>query len=262
LTNRAVLKNQLEQWKLVPVLAEGGEEALEILLNDSAFDLMLTDMQMPFMDGLMLAERMKEKHPSIPIILLSSIGDEFSKNHGNLFRSVLTKPIKQHVLGKQILTSLLHQDQPKTDEKTTQEILPGDFAARYPLDILVAEDNLINQHVILQILGKMGYTATLTENGLQTVEEAGLRNYDVILMDMQMPEMNGIQATKEIREKLERQPIIIALTANTMQGDEQQCLDAGMNDYISKPVKLEELVSKLERWALELRGGNELGLVG
>lgn len=252
LTNRAVLKNQLEHWKLVAVLADGGEEALDILSADPAFDLVLTDMQMPFMDGVMFSELVKKKYPSLPIILLSSIGDEFSKNKGDLFTAALTKPIKQHVLGKSILNGLQHHDGAKTEEKSAQQILSVEFAEKYPLEILVAEDNLINQHVILQILGKLGYTAGLAENGLQTVEQAAGQAYDVILMDMQMPEMDGLQATRTIRDTQEHQPVIIALTANTMQGDEQECLAAGMNDYISKPIKLEELVEKLEKWGVEI----------
>lgn len=254
LTNRAMLKNQLEQWKLVPVLAEGGEEALELLERHNEFDLVLTDMQMPFMDGIMLAECIRKNNPSLPIMLLSSIGDEFSKNKGGLFAAVLTKPIKQYVLGKSILSCLQPQEQIKSEEKNTHEILPADMADKYPLEILVAEDNLINQQVILQILGRMGYRAALAENGLQCVEESKQRHFDIILMDMQMPEMDGIHATRVIRQSLDRQPVIIALTANTMQGDEQECLNAGMNDYIGKPVKLEELVEKLQKWALEIRG--------
>lgn len=261
-TNRAVLKNQLEQWKLIPAMAEGGEEALEILAQQNNFDLVLTDMQMPFMDGVMFAETVGEKYPGLPIILLSSIGDEFHKSQTQSFTSVMTKPIKQHVLGKQILSSLHLQDQQYAEQKTTEQLLPADFASRFPVEILVAEDNLINQQVILQILNKLGYRAALAENGQQAVAEAAQRHYDIILMDMQMPEMDGIQATKLIRETCSRQPVIVALTANTMQGDEQECLEAGMNDYIGKPVKLEELVAKLEKWAVEIRGSAALGLVG
>ena len=118
------------------------------------------------------------------------------------------------------------------------------------MEILVAEDNVINQKVILHILHKLGYKPVLVEDGAKAVEEAGQKRYDVILMDMQMPEVDGVQATRLIRESLEWQPIIIALTANTMQGDQEECLNAGMNDYISKPVKLEELTNKLEKWSL------------
>ena len=104
--------------------------------------------------------------------------------------------------------------------------------------------------MILHILHKLGYKPVLVENGAKAVEEAGQKRYDVILMDMQMPEMDGVQATRLIRGNLEWQPTIIALTANTMQGDQEECLNAGMNDYISKPVRLEELTGKLAKWSL------------
>src|SRR5687768_9335259 len=109
---------------------------------------------------------------------------------------------------------------------------------------------MFNQQVITHILTKMGYKPTLVENGEQAVDAVRATHYDLILMDMQMPEMDGLQATRLIREKLEKQPIIIALTANTMQGDEEACLNAGMNDYMGKPIKLEEVIAKLEKWAL------------
>lgn len=104
--------------------------------------------------------------------------------------------------------------------------------------------------MILHILHKLGYNPVLVENGAKAVEAAGQKQYDIVLMDMQMPEMDGIQATRVIRQNLEWQPTIIALTANTMQGDQEECLNAGMNDYISKPVRLEELTAKLEKWSL------------
>ncbi len=255
LTNRAILKNQLEQWKLAPVLAGSGKEALDILSTDRVFDLVLTDMQMPEMDGIMLAQAIRQQYPEIPVILLSSLGDEYHKNEQKLFSSVLTKPIKQHVLGKHILNGLQHKHSPASEEKTTREKLSVEFAAKYPLHILVAEDNLINQQLILHILNKMGYNPELTENGQETVDAAGKKCYDIILMDMQMPEMDGLQATRIIRKTLEWQPVIIALTANTMKGDEEECRNAGMNDYIGKPVKLDELTDKLEKWAIYKKTG-------
>ena len=121
---------------------------------------------------------------------------------------------------------------------------------KHPLEILVAEDNRINQKVILHILNKLGYKPELAENGAEAVDNAREKQFDIILMDMQMPEMDGLQATRFIRENLEHQPVIIALTANTMQGEQEECSNAGMNDYISKPVRLEELTAKLEKWSL------------
>ena len=250
LTNRAILKNQLENWKLVPVLASSGQEALGVLSQDSGFDLVLTDMQMPYMDGTTLSLSIRDQYPKIPIILLSSIGDEFKKDYGQLFHSVLSKPIKQHILGKHILAGLANQQHSSSNERTVQEKLPGDFSILHPMSILVAEDNQINQQVILHILTKMGYEPEMVENGQEAVDITQQKHFDLILMDMQMPEMDGLEASRVIRATLKRQPVIIALTANTMQGDQEECLDAGMDDYISKPVKLEELVSKLEKWAL------------
>ena len=254
-TNRAILKSQLEIWKLVPVLAESGNEALDILSKDASFDLVLSDMQMPYMDGIQLAESIRDQYPHIPIALLSSVGDEYNQKNLQLFSAILTKPVKQHILSKHILSSLQRRDKSFTEEKTTHEKLQGDFATTHPLNILVAEDNPINQQVILHILGKLGYAPKIADNGQEAVTAAGSASYDIILMDMQMPEMDGLEATQVIRKTLERQPVIIALTANTMQGDMEECLNAGMNDYLSKPIKLEELVNMLEKWDLHIKAG-------
>jgi len=249
MTNLAILKSQLELWKLIPVLADSAEVGLDILSKDIQIDLVLTDMQMPFMDGIELAQNVRKQYPSLPVILLSSVGED-CKDHSHLFNSILNKPVRQHVLSKNILEALHPQNNSLAVEKNIQQKLPGTFSEKFPLEILVAEDNLINQKVILHILHKLGYKPVLVENGAKAVEKAGQEQYDIILMDMQMPEMDGIQATRLIRESLEWQPTIIALTANTMQGDQEECLNAGMNDYISKPVKLEELTNKLEKWSL------------
>jgi two-component system, sensor histidine kinase and response regulator len=250
LTNRTILKHQLQLWKLEPVLAASGAEALELLSQHTSFDLVLTDMQMPEMDGITLAQTINRQYPHIPVVLLSSMGDECAKDVRVLFRAILTKPIKQHVLHKHILSALQQHEKPSAEEKTTQQKLSVQFAEKYPLQILVAEDNLINQQVILHILSKLGYQPEIAENGVQTLEMAKEKEYDLILMDMQMPEMDGLEATKIIRGSFSKQPIVIALTANTMQGDEEHCLQAGMNDYLGKPIVLEELVQKLEKWAL------------
>jgi two-component system, sensor histidine kinase and response regulator len=223
---------------------------LEILAKDNQIDLVLTDMQMPYMDGIELARNVRKQYPSLPVILLSSVGEDYSKDN-QLFHSILNKPVRQHVLSRHILNALEPHKNVVPGEKNAQQKLPGDFSVKYPLEILVAEDNLINQKVILHILNKLGYKPLLVENGAEAVEEARKKQYDIILMDMQMPEMDGIQATRFIRQNLENQPIIIALTANTMQGDQEECLKAGMNDYISKPVRLEELTGKLEKWSLK-----------
>lgn len=249
LHNLTVLKSQLELWKLLPLLSESAADALTILLKNPQIDLVLTDMQMPEMNGIDLAKNIKKLHPSLPVIVLSSVSDEYSKEDANLFSSRLTKPIKQHLLSRSILNALQPQNNVVAKEKDVLQKLPANHAEKYPLEILVAEDTVISQKVILKILGKLGYNPMLAENGLIAIEEARKKQFDIILMDMQMPEMDGLHATRFIRQNLLNQPVIIALTANTMQGDQEECLSAGMDDYISKPVRLDDITEKLKKWA-------------
>jgi CheY-like chemotaxis protein len=220
------------------------------LAKDQEIELVLTDMQMPSMDGMEFAENVKQLYPSMPIILLSSIGQEFSKMNSGLFSSVLNKPVRQHVLSKHILNVLQPQSNVGASATKDKQQLPSDFAKKHPLEILIAEDNVVNQKVIIHILNKLGYQPTLAEDGKIAIEEAGKRQYDIILMDMQMPEMDGVQATKFIRQNMKVQPLIIALTANTMQSHQEECLQAGMDDFVSKPVRLQELTAKLEKWSI------------
>jgi signal transduction histidine kinase/DNA-binding response OmpR family regulator len=250
-TNRTILKTQLEYWNLQPVLAASGVEALNILAADDRYDLVLTDMLMPYMDGIRLSETIRERHPHLPIILLSSVGDEYKKNHQQLFTAVMTKPIKQQVMHRHILAGLQNRRYVPGEGRPMQPRLPDKLSSTFPLNILIAEDNLINQQVIRYILQKLGYTPAIVENGKQAVDAALDTGYDIIFMDLQMPEMDGLESTRLIREsRIIDQPVIIALTANTMEGDEEECLRVGMNDYIGKPVKLDELVGKLRKWAL------------
>jgi CheY-like chemotaxis protein len=259
-TNRTILKNQLEHWKLVPILATSGKEALEIVSHDSpkesgvlptGFDLILTDMEMPDMDGIQLAQAIKQSHPALPIILLSSVGDERARRHSDLFFSVLTKPAKQNMLRQQILNCLRKQDKNVLDEKPTKQLLPADFSKHYPLRILIAEDNAINQKLTERVLNKLGYKPEIANNGLEALQAVKQKSFDLILMDVQMPDMDGLEATRQIRLRVSDlgHPIIIAMTANAMQGDREVCMEAGMDDYISKPVKLEILVERLQLWA-------------
>jgi len=258
-TNRCILKNQLEHWKLVPTLANSGKEAIDILSRSTVFDLLLTDMQMPEMDGIELAEFTRQKYPQLPIILLSSIGDNCLKEHPGLFKSVLTKPIKQHILCKNILSELQQADDTqRMEEQNDKQKLSVEFAQKHPLRLLVAEDNIINQQIILKILNLLGYDVVLAENGQEALELANKDNYDMILMDVQMPEMDGLEATRQIRKNEKLQPVIIAMTANAMQGDREECMRTGMNDYLSKPLNLDDLVNMLKKWAGRIRIDEEI----
>lgn len=244
-TNRKILNIQLEQWKLKPVLAASGEEALA-LADKHRFDLVLSDMQMPEMDGAMFTGQLKQKKPLLPVILLSSVGDESKQRYPGLFAAILTKPVKQQHLCRAIQQSL-SQVSESTQQLPVQNLLDPDFARSNPLTILIAEDNVINQKLIIRILNKLGYQPDLAQNGLEVISMFELRPYELILMDIQMPEMDGLEATQMIRSSQVNQPFIVAMTANAMQEDKDLCLRIGMNDYMSKPVKLETLLDVLSR---------------
>lgn len=246
-TNRRILQLQLENWKLKPVMAHSGKDALEILNNRPNFDLVISDMQMPEMDGVELTQLIKEKYKTLPVILLSSVGDETRNKYPDLFTSVLTKPVKQQHLSRVILSALQHQPKQAETDRKPDSLLNKDFAITYPLKIMVAEDNQINQKLILKVLERLGYTASLAETGKEVLEILNRQYHDVILMDMQMPEMDGLEATRQIRKNNAQQPTIVALTANAMAEDREECFKAGMDDYISKPIKIEKLIAILQR---------------
>lgn len=253
-TNRSMLKNLLTQWELWPVQASSGKEALEIVEKAAPFDLVITDMQMPDMDGVQVAQQMKAKYPNMPIILLSSIGDESRRKYPELFTFVLNKPVKHHQLSQHIHVALRPEAaMVPAEEQAPKQSLPSNFSEQHPLRILLAEDNAVNQKLALRVLGKLGYTdVVVAQNGLEAVEKFDEEFYDLILMDVQMPEMDGLEATRMIRLKHYQQPVIISMTANAMAEDREACMRAGMDDYISKPVKLEVLVSVLEKWSQEI----------
>ncbi|WP_316822596.1 response regulator [Pedobacter gandavensis] len=247
-TNLSILNRQFSHWNLQPILASSAKQALSILSLNPAIDLVITDMQMPGMDGVMLARLMKERYPLIPVILLSSIGEEFEERQRGLFYSVMTKPIRQHVLSKQLSNALQIRSQVEVEDRMLSNKLSADFSINYPCTLLVAEDKVVNQLVIVNILNRLGYQPDLVKNGEEAIDAVYGKDYDIVLMDMQMPVMDGLEATRLIRKKQFKQPVIIALTANALKGDEQDCLDAGMDDYIAKPIRLEELMDKLEKW--------------
>ncbi|MBE9583095.1 response regulator [Mucilaginibacter sp. JRF] len=244
-TNRRILQVQLENWQLVPVTVSSGAEALQYLQNKS-FDLVLTDMQMPEMDGVELTRQIRSGYPMLPVILLSSIGDETRQRFPDLFRAILTKPVRQQMLYREIQLAFQQQG-PDVVHAPKQPLLQTDFATTHPLNILVAEDNLINQKLILRVLNKLGYEAELAETGVEVLDIVKRRDFDVILMDVQMPDMDGLEATRVIRASIPHQPVIIAMTANAMADDREKCIEAGMDDYLSKPVNIEQFMAQLQR---------------
>ncbi|SEO97167.1 hybrid sensor histidine kinase/response regulator [Mucilaginibacter sp. OK283] len=253
-TNRNIMENQLKHWKFVPVIASSGDKALAILEANNQIELVITDMHMPQMDGAQLARKIKAAHPSLPLILLSSI-DKQTKREFDLFNVILTKPAKHNILLKHIIDQLKSDKAVAADQKPAKDGLSKELAIKYPLNILIAEDNAINQKVAKQILNKMGYQPDIAVNGREAIDAVAARPYDVILMDIQMPEMDGLEATRHIRKNMAIQPIIIAMTANAMVEDKEACLQAGMNDYLSKPMKLAEIIGMLEKYGKLVNSG-------
>ncbi len=248
-TNLQILETQLKLWKYEVVSASSGAEALAKLESSGPFDLIITDMQMPEMDGVQLAKLIKKKKPNLPIIVLSSWGDIHYEDHADLFSAALTKPVKQHKLFQEILGQCNNPALNVKLENGAKKKMSKDFAKKFPARIIVAEDNYINQVVIRRTLERLGYQARIAENGSLLLQALEDESYDIILMDVQMPELDGLEATRQIRQKMGKHPFIIAMTANAMQSDRDICLAAGMDDYLSKPIKLEELTKKLATWA-------------
>jgi PAS domain S-box-containing protein len=250
-TNRQILTHQIESWSMLPTAASSGSMALELIHQGLVFDLAILDLQMPVMDGLSLAREINKEQAGkeIPLILLSSLGYQDSGNESVKFSAYLTKPVKPSLLYDTLAGLVSKNDAPMTRYKGSSTHYDHELGKRHPLRILVAEDNLINQKVALSILDKIGYRADVVGNGLEALDALHRQSYDVILMDGQMPEMDGVQATIQIRKNwpTEQQPRIIAMTANAMQGDRERYLSIGMEDYVSKPIRIEELIRALNQ---------------
>jgi CheY-like chemotaxis protein/HPt (histidine-containing phosphotransfer) domain-containing protein len=260
-TNCRILSLQTSKWGMQPRAASSGEQALAWLRAGEKFDFAILDMQMPGMDGLMLAQEIRQLPGSarLPLVLLTSMGvrtdsPEFMQAG---FATCLTKPIKPAQLFEslvRVVTGLRATPKPvvpangKLDPKMSQ---------RLPLRVLLCDDNLINQKVATRLLGQMGYTPKIAGNGLEALAAIDSGVFDLIFMDVMMPEMDGLEATRQIRLRQKdravnpnyKSPmIIVAMTASAMPGDKEKCLEAGMDDYLSKPVRPEEVRAVIERW--------------
>ncbi len=253
-TNRQILTQQTQSWGMAPVTVASGPEALEAIRREAPFDLALVDVHMPEMDGLTLAEEIRRELRSheLPLILLTALGHQEPDERFREFAAFLTKPIKPSQLYNTLIEAFtgepgkrleLRHEQPEASD------FDKDMGKRLPLRILLTEDNSINQQLALLTLERLGYRADVAGNGFEALDALRVHPYDVILMDVQMPEMDGTEATQRIRQEFsaEIQPRIIAMTANAMQGDREQCLAAGMDDYISKPFEVQELVEALSK---------------
>lgn len=271
-TNRQIMLAQTRGWGMIPEAAASGDEALDLLrqADGSPFDLAILDLQMPEMDGLKLAEaiRQQEKEEradrtdrlsppqNLPLVMLTSLGWQESDPRRREFTAFLTKPVKASQLYYTLVNAFASgvllappAQAPVSPQPAVASSVDTRMAERLPLRILLAEDNSTNQKLALLMLERMGYRADVSANGLEVLEALHRQRYDVILMDVQMPELDGLDATRQIRSEFpaQHQPYIIAMTANVTQGDDDRCLEAGMNDYLGKPIRLEALAQALAR---------------
>ncbi len=253
--NRRILNVQAERWGMIPQVFEKPTEALKWLEGQPALDLALVDLQMPGMDGCELARTIHalERYHDLPIILLSSsLPTANSIVLTEAFAARLMKPIKQADLSSAILTAIGKR---KIKTARLSSIIEPTFASNHPFRILLVEDNLTNQKVAARMLQKLGYRVDVVANGNEALEALERQGYDIIFMDVQMPEMDGIEATRRICHLYppSERAYIIAMTAHAMKDDRQMCLDAGMDDYLSKPIRAEEVQSALEHAAVRLK---------
>ena len=241
--NRLVLKLQMQRWGMLARETPSPEEALRWIDRGDPFDVVLVDYQMPDMSGAELARKIREaRGRRAPVmLLLSSVGQQLSAEEQAAFFAVLWKPLKLAQLRERLLEALGRAAEAAPDQV--------DAAASTPLRILLAEDNPINQTVAVRLLEKLGHSADIAANGREALARLEEWPYDVVLMDVQMPRMDGLEASREIcaRWPPEQRPRIIAMTAEAMEGDRQKCLAAGMEDYLVKPVTLDQLRGALAK---------------
>jgi signal transduction histidine kinase/DNA-binding response OmpR family regulator/HPt (histidine-containing phosphotransfer) domain-containing protein len=243
-TNRHILVRQTESWGMLPVESESPTDALEWIRRGDPFDVAILDMQMPDMDGLTLAGEIRRHRDAqaLPLVMLTSLGR--SEKTGVEFAAYLTKPIKPSQLHDALMVVFGEE---AMEEHGAASAVDDRLAERLPLRILVVEDNAVNQQLVLLMLQKVGYRADVAANGVEALEALERQPYDAVLMDVEMPEMDGLEATRQIHQRWPRQrrPHIIAVTANAMQGERELCIQAGMDDYITKPIHIDALAGAL-----------------
>ncbi|MEG4287166.1 response regulator [Microcoleus sp. A006_D1] len=272
-TNRKIITLQAKSWGMVVRAAKSGVQALKVLQHESLFDLAILDFHLPGMDGITLAEKIREfpQGKNLPLMILISGGRPSTREvQGRVeFAAFVYKPIKQAQL-HEVLLRILGGECSTNQPCFSQPQFNPELAARLPLKILVVDDVEVNQMVAAQILNKLGYSSDYASGGQAALDALERSEYDIVFMDMQMPEMDGLETTRMIRQRFSgdlildnpraqaviensksTSPWIIAMTANAMQGDRELCLDAGMNDYITKPVRVQAIVQAIAQYDRE-----------
>ena len=246
-TNREIVTRHARSWGMEPFAIELPSDALALVEAGEPFDVAVLDMMMPEMDGLALAGEIRSRHGGhdLPLVLLTSLGRFPDAQSAGAFSAQLAKPLKASQLYQTILQVLTAGEV----GDHAAEVTTASRQAMSSLRILLAEDNSLNQKVALRLLERLGYSADVVANGLEALAALERQPYDVVLMDVQMPELDGLDASRRIcaRWPSNRRPHIVAMTANALPEDREACFAAGMNDYVAKPIRAEELVGALKR---------------
>ncbi len=246
-TNREIVTRHARAWHMEPVAVESGDEALALIDRGETFDVAVLDMMMPRMDGVELAGEIRQRRSrgELALLLLTSLGRLPGAGTSGEFDAQLPKPLRASQLYN-TLVQLLADDEGVGPVAEPGRSRPGGRS----LQILLAEDNAVNQKVALRLLERLGYSADVASDGLEAIEAVARGRYDVVLMDVQMPELDGLEASRRICERWpDTRPHIIAMTANALPEDREACFAAGMDDYVAKPIRSEQLAEALKRVA-------------
>jgi CheY-like chemotaxis protein len=240
-TIRNILNLQAWDWGMIPVAVGSSHEAARLFQHGNPFDVVALDNDMPEIDGISLARTIRKYQNALPLLTLAFVGQRIE---ADLSDATLWKPIKLSELHNALLSVFTARAEPlKEPLPISEETGPGSMR------VLLAEDNVSNQKVTMTMLKRLGYNADVAANGKEALRALENQSYDLVLMDVRMPEMNGLEATRIIRQRWPgKGPKIIAITAFALQGDKEKCLAAGMDDYISKPVRMNELAKLLGKY--------------
>jgi PAS domain S-box-containing protein len=243
-SNRRILGEYAYSWGMVPLIASNSQDALNWIRRGSHFDVAMLDIDLPKMDGATLAKEIRKIDKTMPLVLLTSIDHQMASD---IIDAYLIKPVKPAQLHKVLICVLSRKSAQAGEVNQKTQIRP--------MHILLAEDNVSSQKVVRQMIKRLGCTVDVAANGIEALQALERQPYDLVLMDLRMPEMDGLEATRIIRQLWpDNGPKIIAITAYALLGDREKCLDAGMDDYISKPVRIEELAEVLKKYRLTQDG--------